>query len=123
MEYGNVQRDMFQAAIGSAQQQSSLIRNMTSSPEEFSAPGQFYLSTDIQSGFAIMATGEIAGVFSVSRGRGSEILENAKQKGGQWLDCFDGYLPGFYAAHGFVETSREKNWTPGGPDVVYMRVR
>ena len=37
------------------------------------------------------------------------------------LDCFDGFLPDFYAEFGFVEYKREPNWDPKGADVVYMR--
>ena len=40
--------------------------------------------------------------------------------GARTLDCFDDFLPGFYARFGFVEVRRESNWTPGKEDVVYM---
>jgi hypothetical protein len=53
-------------------------------------------------------------------GYGSRLVGDALHNGAEVLDCFDGFLPEFYARHGFVETSREPNWTPGEPDVVYM---
>lgn len=53
-------------------------------------------------------------------GYGGRLVGDALHNGAEVLDCFDGFLPEFYARHGFVETSREPNWTPGAPDVVYM---
>jgi hypothetical protein len=53
-------------------------------------------------------------------GYGSRLVADALHNGAEVLDCFDGFLPEFYARHGFVEVTREPNWTPGGPDVVYM---
>lgn len=79
-----------------------------------------YLHTDKRSGFAVSATGELVGVFSTVRGRGEEILASAIGAGANHLDCFDGFLPNLYSRFGFTETSREANWTAGGPDVVYM---
>lgn len=55
-------------------------------------------------------------------GYGSRLVNDALHNGAEVLDCFDGFLPEFYARHGFVETGREPNWTPGEPDVVYMSV-
>lgn len=81
-----------------------------------------YLATDGLSGFLVKINGEIAGVWSLVRGRGDKIVEAAIDAGGDHLDCFDGYLPRLYGRHGFRETSREPNWTPGGPDVVFMHL-
>jgi hypothetical protein len=82
--------------------------------------GAAYLAADRQSGFLISGTGELAGVFSTMRGRGDSIMRDALHYGATHLDCFDGYLPTFYARHGFRETRRVPNWAPSGPDVVYM---
>jgi len=82
-----------------------------------------YLSADRLSGYAIRADGELVGVFSAVRGRGDDLVRDAIRNGATRLDCFDGYLPALYERHGFVETDREPNWTPGGPDVVYMTLR
>lgn len=53
-------------------------------------------------------------------GYGSRLVSDALHNGAEVLDCFDGFLPEFYARHGFHETAREPNWTQGAPDVVYM---
>ncbi len=71
-------------------------------------------------GYAIRPDGELVYVFSTARGHGDAIVASAIVNGATHLDCFDGYLPSLYARHGFVETARESNWTPGGPDVVWM---
>jgi len=69
---------------------------------------------------------EIINVFSLSAGEGKKALLEAITRGGRRLDCFDKLpgqdhgLPEYYAKFGFKEVRREKNWTPGGPDVVYM---
>lgn len=73
-------------------------------------------------GYAIRADGELVYVFSTARGLGSAIVADAIQRGATHLDCFDGYLPTFYAENGFIDYKREANWTPGGPDVVYMQL-
>lgn len=90
---------------------------------------RYYLSTDNQSGFATrpVADGvrwdrELVYVFSLERGRGDAIVRAAIDHGGAtYLDCFEGHLTDLYRRHGWAEYSREPNWTPGGPDVVYMR--
>lgn len=80
----------------------------------------YYLTDDLSSGFAVTADGELVGVFSTVKGRGDYLLGSAVNVGARRLDCFDGYLTGFYASHGFRVVKRERNWVPGGPDVVYM---
>jgi len=83
---------------------------------------RYFLSDDFDSGYAIRENGELVFVFSRKPGRGDELVASAVENGAYRLDCFDGYLPSLYARHGFVEHDREENWTPGGPDVVYMYV-
>lgn len=90
------------------------------SPFEASDGARYFLAGDDQSGFVIRADGDLTNVWSVERGRGDEIVRDALRNGAETLDCFDGYLPTLYARHGFVEYAREANWTPGGPDVVFM---
>jgi len=80
----------------------------------------YWTSADGLSGFAIRESGELVNVFSLVPGRGDAIVTAAVDRGADCLDCFDGFLPAFYARHGFVETARQPNWTPGGPDVVWM---
>lgn len=80
----------------------------------------YALAVDGLSGYAVRADGELTNVFSVERGRGDGIVTSALSSGAVYLDCFDGYLPEFYARHGFEVNARVPNWTPGEPDVVYM---
>lgn len=82
-----------------------------------------YLSEDGRSGFLVTADGDAQQLFSTARGRGDALVCEAIKAGARTLDCFDGYLSALYARHGFVVVRREPNWTPGGPDVVYMALR
>ena len=81
-----------------------------------------FLHPDKKSGFAVKPDGDIVSLFSTQKGRGDKLAQHAKKSGGSKLDAFDGYLPKLYAKHGFKEHKREKNWTPGKPDVVYMKL-
>lgn len=82
-----------------------------------------FLTSDGGAGFAIKSDGDLVNVFNLTgiKGFGSILVNAAIELGAQKLDCFDGFLPEFYAGFGFREVSREKNWTEGQPDVVYMR--
>ena len=80
-----------------------------------------YLSLDSKAGFGIKDDGEIIAVFSNSKvATGKLCLEYAKQQGGVHLNCFSGWLVGFYKGLGFKEVNRKPNWTNGHPDVVFM---
>lgn len=81
---------------------------------------KYFISDDFRSGFCIRPDGELCLVFSVAKNRGKLLIRHAIKYGANKLDCFDGYLPNFYANHGFKEIRRESNWTPNGPDIVYM---
>lgn len=98
---------------------SALIAESTS-PFESSVGALYALAVDGLSGYVVRADGELTNVFSLERGRGDGIVTSALSSGAVYLDCFDGYLPTFYARHGFETVRREPNWTPGGPDVVHM---
>lgn len=110
--------------FGNALHQARLIwqkcKDSTSKPEEMSLTARYYLTEDGQSGFGVTTDGELIGVFSLERGRGDQLVAAAILMGARRLDCFDGYLPKLYARHGFSEYDRKPNWTPGGPDVVWM---
>jgi hypothetical protein len=87
---------------------------------------KFHLSEDGLSGYGIKGN-ELTNLFSLVSGHGSHAMKHALQNGATQLDCFDGRkgekgLPGFYTKFGFVEYKREKNWTAGEPDIVYMHI-
>lgn len=108
--------------FGRAFEGARLHTMIAESTSEFEpSEGAFYaLAVDGLSGYVVREDGELTNVFSVERGRGAEIVASAVDNGAVYLDCFDGYLPTLYGRHGFEVVSRVANWTPGGPDVVYM---
>jgi hypothetical protein len=118
-----VGRDAFAFAFTMARGVSDRVLEATS-PFDFDAPDvwrrDYWLSLDGRSGFCIDNDDRLLFVFSLEPGRGDEIVSHAVRHGAKRLDCFDGYLPGLYSRHGFVEERREANWTPGEPDVVFM---
>ncbi len=118
MNYSRVNASVYGKAFTYAREVSPRIEEYTSAWDGREA--SFYLHADARSGFAITPDGELCLLFSLVPGRGNDMMERAVWFGANHLDCFDGYLPGLYARHGFVEIWREPNWTPGGPDVVYM---
>lgn len=110
---------VFRAALAEARAGREHVAAATSPPAELPDDARYYLSPDRLAGFGV-ADGELIGLFSAERGRGAELVAAAIDAGASRLDCFGGYLVELYARHGFVETAREPNWTPGEPDVVYM---
>lgn len=109
----------FRAALAAARAERAHIKAATSAPDELPESAAYYLHADGRSGFGVNGA-ELIGLFSSERGRGAALVQAAIAAGATHLDCFDGYLPELYARHGFCETRRVPNWTPGGPDVVYM---
>lgn len=83
-----------------------------------------YLSPDGWTGFVIDQDSDTLNLlFNIGpRGRGAGAVQRAVLEGARQLDCFDGFLPSFYAKYGWKEAHREANWTPGEPDVVFMEV-
>lgn len=118
IEWHEVSHLTFGIIFEDARLRSDQIREATS--EDVPEGRSCFLSEDLLSGFVISEDGELTNVFSLERGRGDALVTAAIDHGASHLDCFDGYLPTLYARHGFVETSREANWTPGQPDVVFM---
>lgn len=110
----------YRAALTVARAGSARIADATSDPRDLPEDATYWLTDDDRSGFGITATGDLIAVFSTVKGRGDYLVQAAIARAAITLDCFDGFLPSFYARHGFRETSRESNWTAGGPDVVYM---
>lgn len=80
----------------------------------------YFLTDDVRSGFGVTPDGTLVGLFSLERGRGEDLVSQATEEGACLLDCFDGFLPSFYARLGWTEVAREANWTPGAPDIVFM---
>jgi hypothetical protein len=118
-----VRKAEFDRALTEARETSERIRKATSSPEEMPTDALYVLAEDRMSGYGVTQDGELIGVFSLIPGRGAQMISEAiMYEEASKLDCFDGFLPGFYARFGFVEYRREANWTEGGPDVVYMRL-
>ncbi|AFU62052.1 hypothetical protein phiHau3_74 [Streptomyces phage phiHau3] len=109
--------------LADARAESPRIADATSTPDEMPDDARYYLTRDGQSGFGVAADGTLIGLFSRVKGRGASLVQAAIDRGAVSLDCFDGFLPGYYAGFGFQETERVANWTPGGPDVVFMSLR
>ncbi|MFE7463089.1 hypothetical protein ACFU6R_03155 [Streptomyces sp. NPDC057499] len=110
----------YKAALRSARFASDRIADATSKPEEMPQDARYFLTDDSQSGFGVTSDGTLIGLFSRVKGRGEVLVNAAIREGARLLDCFDGFLPSYYAGYGFRETERSANWTPGEPDVVFM---
>lgn len=111
----------FHAALEGAMGSSTKVKEFVHLYDKKEYEGmKTFLSPDKASGYAVKPDGDVVSVFSTVKGRGDHLVQHALTNGGNKLDAFDGHLPTLYAKHGFQEYKREKNWTPGGPDVVYM---
>lgn len=122
MKLDNVDHSIFELAIADARQASRTIRDATSPSDEYPRFGaDYYLTPDRLSGYGVVR-GTLIGLFSLVRGRGNALVAQAIADGATSLDCFDGFLPTFYARHGFIEVGRELNWNENGPDIVYMEL-
>lgn len=84
-------------------------------------------------GCAVSPEGDIQNLFNLSgpEGSGRKVIEEAIERGGNTLDCYDGFLPDLYGDYGFRETGRiefNRDYAPDGwnydeygePDVVFM---
>jgi hypothetical protein len=107
--------------LAGAQATSERVAESTTPAHEMPEDARYFLTEDSLSGFGVSADGDLIGLFSLVKGRDDDLIGWSVRLGTETLDCFDGYLPTLYARHGFTEVKREANWTPGGPDVVYMR--
>lgn len=114
----------YTAALDWARHSSERIAEATSAPHEMPRGARYYLTADFRSGFGVASDGTLIGLFSLVKGRGTDMVWDAVlHKGATKLDCFDGFLPDYYKQFGFVETERVANWTPGEPDVVFMALQ
>ena len=97
---------------------------------------RMYLHHTGMAGFGIMACGDIINLFNNSdiKGLGREAMLEAIRLGGDFLECFDGFLVKYYESFGFEETSRYEfnadlapaNWDSdhlGWPDLVHMGLK
>lgn len=88
-----------------------------------------------KAGYAISPEGDLQNVFNNNgQGAGAEAICDAIARGATTLDCFDGFLPMYYAKFGF-EKVREISWDDqyapdgwdygrlGRPNVVFMEYR
>ena len=85
-----------------------------------------YLSLSRAAGYALskerngLGEYKLANVFSTVTGTGAYAVNDAiSRREKLWLSCFEN-LESFYSRFGFVVTAKEKNWTQGGPDVLFM---
>lgn len=93
------------------------------SVEEYTRAFDCYIDTLTKSGYTIRKdTKELCSVFSLTKGMGDFIVNDAVLRGAKRLDCYEGYLVSLYMKHGFKPVKREPNWTAGQPDVVYMSI-
>ena len=97
---------------------------------------KLYLHHTGLAGFGIGPVGDIINLFNNSdiKGLGREAMLEAIRLGGDFLECFDGFLVKYYESFGFEETSRlewnedyaPENWDAaklGYPDVVRMGLK
>ncbi|MFF7800230.1 hypothetical protein [Streptomyces olivaceus] len=111
----------YTAALDWARHSSERIARATSAPAEMPREARYYLTSDFQSGFGVAKDGTLIGLFTLVKGRGTDMVWTAVlHKGALKLDCFDGFLTDYYKQFGFMETERVPNWTQGEPDVVFM---
>ncbi|MEU5403728.1 hypothetical protein ABZ348_31055 [Streptomyces sp. NPDC005963] len=120
MQARQVTAHFYFGALTQARRASKLVAGATSKPAEMPKGARYFLADDLMSGFGIDGDGTLIGVFSLIKGRGEGMVTHAIKSGARKLDCFDGFLPGYYERFGFVETERVPNWTQGEPDVVFM---
>lgn len=97
------------------------VLSHSNADELIEAGAEIFLHEDGMNGFLISPEGDLQNLFS-NNSKGRDTLLTAIKAGAKTLDCFDVYLPGWYAKFGFVEYKREANWTEGEPDIVYMRL-
>lgn len=70
---------------------------------------RYFISYSLLSGCGVKTSGEIGGLYSMNyhlareeENKGKELIDFCVQQGGQYLECFDTYLPGIYESMGFT---------------------
>lgn len=100
-------------------------------PDELDPDARLFVSPDLTAGFAIQPDNELTQVFNYGpKGQGAAAVRAAITLGANHLNCFDGYLTGYYERLGFTEVERvpfdpalaPEDWSSddGTPDVVFM---
>jgi hypothetical protein len=124
--------EQFSHAVSKAPRQSFLSHYSLEELKNFKT----FLSSDGLVGFALTPKNDLVNVFNASgvKGAGEEAVIQAIVNGAETLDCFDRFLPKYYARFGFEENSRV-NWDDqyappdwdyqsyGRPNVVFMHYR
>jgi len=65
---------------------------------------ELFLSQDMKSGFGINPDGYLLSVFSLTKGRGEELVEVISASSAKKLDCMGQYLVDMYSLIGFKVT-------------------
>lgn len=125
MTYYDATKIEFVMALTRARDMSDKIKQNVTNPSDLNDRAYYYLHADGQSGFGLLPNMDgygydLVALWSLIPGRGDAMLDYAQSLGATTLDCFDGFLVNYYAVRGWLEYAREKNWTPGEPDVVFM---
>ena len=106
------------------------------SKEEYKKRGvKLFVSKNGKSGYGIDKDGTLVSLYAKQGTKqGCYAVQSAIKNGATRLDCFDGKLPKFYDAHGFIEYDRSK-WDPkqapdnwnydrfGKPDYIFMKLQ
>lgn len=115
--------ETYRLALAMARANSDNVRQATSAPEEIPDHGRFFVSDDGLSGFGVLFTGELVGLFSLIPGRGDALTSAAVESGATWGNCFEiPHLLDLYGRHGFAVYERQANWDPEDArgDVVFF---
>ena len=112
---------------------SSRQQFLSAHPAEELAKHTLLMNRDGNVGISIDPHGDVQNVFNNGgpKGGAAKAMVAAIENGGRTLDCYDGFLPSYYAQFGFKETQRMKfnpSFAPPGwdfakydnPDIVFM---
>jgi uncharacterized protein len=124
--------DLFVAA----RDQSDRPQFLSAHPAEELANHKLFTNHEGTVGISVDPKGDIQNVFNNGgpKGGAAKAMVTAIENGGNTLDCYDGYLNGYYHQFGFEEDSRMKfnpDFAPEGwdfakhnsPDIVFMSWR
>lgn len=82
-----------------------------------------FLNGTRTAGYALKDGVELVSVFNRGKkGIGARAVEDAIRRGAMRLVAYDGHLRGYYERFKFVVKRTEKNWSQGGPDIIFMEL-